>query len=207
MTELLPGMESERRDPERSQWYTPPAVASRLWAWCSVPSRPGVSVLEPSAGDGALVRPILADLRSVTRVVMYEVDPVRVAQLRALSSPLCALEVRPWSFPDDDSPGSFELAVLNPPYERDQDVDFILHATRHARETVGLYRSAMVHGTGRYNRLWRWVDIRRVAWLSGRPRFGGDFSPLTDFVALQLVQRKHARKQGEPNTCNVEWWA
>jgi predicted RNA methylase len=201
-------MEHERRLVSESQWYTPPDLASRLWDWCHVLSRRHVPfrVLEPSAGDGALIRPMLAGKQTPDEVVAYEVDPARLPALRVLDTALVSVDVRPWDFLADANPGRFDLAVTNPPYERDQDVDFTLRTLECSTAAVGIYRSALVHGAGRWNRLWRHVDIRRMAWLSSRPRFGGEHQPMTDFVALHLVRRSHARKQGEAHTLNVEWW-
>jgi predicted RNA methylase len=206
----LPGMENEQRLRSLSQFYTPPDLAARLWGWCEALSRKHVPfrVLEPSAGDGALVRPMLVGPRRLDEVVMYEIDPARGPALLDLCTRSEAVDVsyRPLDFLSDNTPGVFDLCVMNPPYERDQDAEFILRSLEVSAVTVGLFRSAFLHGQGRWSRLWRFTDVQRIAWLSGRPDFGGDHSAKADFVAMHLTRRTHARKQGEPMACNVEWW-
>jgi predicted RNA methylase len=196
-----------------SQWYTPPDMAERLWGWCHVLGRKHVPfrVLEPSAGDGALVRPMLASASKPEEVDMFEVDPARRDALFDLSCKLAEAGICSGVSMQDFlscafEPNEYDLCVMNPPYEGDQDAQFIEHALSCSTAVVGLFRSAFVHGSGRWNRLWRHTDIRRLAWLSGRPDFGGDQSAKTDFVAMHLVRRSTARGKGEALTCNVEWW-
>lgn len=66
-------------DKELSYWVTPPAVA-HLAVAPLVHLRPGAEVLEPSAGDGALVRAIRG-IRPDVAVTAVEPDPGRVARL------------------------------------------------------------------------------------------------------------------------------
>jgi len=141
------------------------------------------------------------------QVVMYEIDPARTAGLLdlCLESSL-DLSLRPRDFLADTDPGQFSITVMNPPYEGDQDALFIEHALNHSTAVVGLFRSAFVHGSGRWDRLWRHTDIERMAWLSSRPNFGGEHSAKADFVALHLTRRKQVRLKNAPATCSVEWW-
>lgn len=195
-----------------SQWYTGPELAARLWDWCHVLGRKHVPfrVLEPSAGMGALVCPMLSSPQRPDSVVMYEVDPARSTCLLDLCLDAdrhgVDVSLRPRDFLSDSDPGAFDLCVMNPPYENDQDAQFIEHALGCSRAVVGIFRSAFVHGSGRWNRLWRFTDIRRLAWMSSRPDFGGDQSAKADFVAMHLTRRTEARKQGEAFTFNGEWW-
>lgn len=208
----LPGMEAEHRSRELSQFYTPPDLAARVWAWCSVYVTPRRSfrVLEPSAGNGALVRPMLAGAKRPDEIVMYEIDPLRASVLLDLCLIGDAAGVdasfRPLDFTRDHDPGRFDLCVMNPPFEQDQDAMFIEQALGCSTAVVGIFRSAFVHGQGRWNRLWRFTDVRRLAWLSARPDFGGEWGAKADFVVMHLTRRTVARKQGEAFTLNAEWW-
>jgi predicted RNA methylase len=212
----LPGMETEYRSRDLSAWYTPPETASNLWRWAS--SLGGryepFTVLEPSAGDGALVRPMIADPGLLRDVVMYEIDQARTPRLLdiCMESSRVDVSLRPRNFLADTDPGRFSVTVMNPPYEPTpeypvgQDVEFIEHALNCSSAVVGLFRSAFVHGSGRWSKLWRFTDVQRLAWLSSRPDFGGDQSAKADFVALELTRRDHARLKGEPMASNTEWW-
>ena len=66
-------IEGTNRDAGLSQWFTPPKLAARVVEWAGVPISPFKEwrVLEPSAGNGALVRPLLA---AGAEVYAVEVD-------------------------------------------------------------------------------------------------------------------------------------
>jgi len=105
--------------------------------------------------------------------------------------------------------GPFDVALMNPPYEDGKDVAFIREALRYTSDVVGIFRSAIVHGDERFETLWRFTDVVRGVWLTGRPSFGqGDKSESakSDFVVLHLTDRATERKRGEPLNLQMEWW-
>lgn len=204
----LPGFEVPARDRELSQFFTPPWLAARTWAWM-MPAAPRLPmrVLEPSAGDGALIRPLLARLAPETHVVAYEIDMRHVVELERLrASAGLPSEIRGVDFLGADLGGErFEISVLNPPYEDGQEIAFTEKVLGCSDRVGGIFRAAMLFGQKR-NAFWRWTDVRRMALLSDRPDFGGDHSAKADFVVLDLQRRRAARRQGEASTSNVEWW-
>lgn len=211
----LPGLDAER-DLSKSQWYTPPKLAERMWSWWvthQTAARPDMRwhVLEPSAGNGSLVRAVLAS-DVVARVHAFELDPRNVELLKQLvPKPGCVLDVEQGDFLLAPVVGRYHVALMNPPYEDGQDVDFVLRALAWAPVVVGVFRSAIVHGDDRYQRLWRWVDPTRGRWLSDRPAFGtGDKSDSarSDFIVLELVMRERARtdKELEEFSVLMGWW-
>ena len=206
----MPGFEGEERRRDLSQFFTPAWLAQRLWDWCPK-RRPGerFRVCEPAAGKGALAVPALA-CGSLPEVVAYEVDHNNVAQLAqaGVSYDIGRLVVRPRDFlaQTPDQVGCFDLVLQNPPFEGGQDVDFILHALECAPQTIGLFPAAIMYSDGRWEKLWRWVDIQRKAELVDRPSFGGEHSPKTNFCALDLCMRHTARRAQEPFTHTTEWW-
>ena len=200
----LPGVEGAELRRDLSQFYTPRPLADRLAGWFPRAQR----VLEPAAGRGALIAPMLERSEPPGRVVAYDVDPHNCEALRALGP----VEVRERDFLADDDPGRFDLGLMNPPYEstdtcpNGQDVAFALRALQVCHKVGGLFQASMEHSIGRFESFWKWVDIRRRAVISSRWKFGGAHSPKTNFVALELRLRTVARKQGEPTTLNQEWW-
>ena len=199
---------SEERRLDLSQWYTPPRLAEQIVEWARIDPISD-RVLEPAAGRGALIAPILdewgaAAMPCEARVVAYDVDPTNVAVLKSLR--WTGLEVRARDFLADPDPGSFDVAVMNPPYENDQDIDFILRALALAPRVVVLVQTKIDHGVDRFERFWRFVDPVRKAKLRRRPRFGGSGSPKGDFVVYEFRPRDLARQPGEPIECEVEWW-
>lgn len=211
---LLPGLEGEERSKDLSQWYTPPALAERVWEWGTRGMGTGLRVLEPAAGQGSLVKPALRDLR-VRRVTAVDIDPRNAAALKQLPhrghGRLAVVRGDFRSFTPRDR---FDIGLTNPPYENDQDVDFILNLLGFAPRVVGIFRSALVHGSddnpkrlGRWERLWSRVDLTRLVWLCNRPKFGEGTGALSDFIVAEFVRREgEPRRRGEPLHAQLEWW-
>jgi predicted RNA methylase len=197
-----------------SQWYTPPALASQLWEWTAPVLRRdsgllAYDVLEPAAGQGALLLPALGS-GQVRHALAVESDPDNVAALERLVARAPTLRVLPGDFLElKPNRRHFHVALMNPPYEDGRDAAFIIRAFDWAPRVVGIFRSAILHGEDRYKQLWRWTDIERGAWLRGRPRFGKGAksdSPRSDYVALQLVGRATERDEREVMTLRMEFW-
>lgn len=82
----------------------------------------GLRVLEPSAGDGAFVKPLLARGAKVTAI---EVHPDRARKISALSD---AVDVRTCNFLDMEPTKDFDAVVMNPPFYGTHWMDHVLHA-------------------------------------------------------------------------------
>lgn len=202
MTEFLPTMEGEARDPALSQWFTPPDLAERVatWALKGFEGVQKVKLLEPAAGDGALIWPALRT-GQVLSVTAFEIDPMHVARL-----------VRPPIGPRDDvrcedfmaaaDIGQHHLALCNTPYEDGQDVAFAAKCFKHAYRVVGIYPARMLHSQGRAE-FWRTTHICRMAILSWRPSFGGGTGQ-TDFVVMDL---QSILAPGDRKPTQLEWWS
>lgn len=203
MTELLPAMDGEARSREFSQWFTPPALARQVVDWAGIES--GSRVLEPAAGRGALLTEIFE--HAFDSVAAFEIDPLHREHLRqtffgAKSCSCCSLsgDFLAWE-PDK----SFELAIMNPPYEGNQDVAFVDHALKCCNRVVGIFAARIVHSKGR-KAFWAGIHIRRMAILSERPRFGGEHSARTDFVVMELLRRPQKPDLGQTFETQIEWW-
>lgn len=201
-------LEDEQRSVATSQWYSPPDLAARLWHFAPKP-RTGVPfrVLEPAAGKGALILPMLTGAIVPTQIVAYDVDVKNVLSLLELAEKTTNVEiiVRHRDFLAETDPGEFDLAVQNPPFEKSGAADFVLHSLKFAQRTVGVFPASLPYSNGRASSLWRHVDIRRQAILP-RYKFGGEHSPMIDFCALDLELRARPRRPGEPTTHTTEWW-
>lgn len=213
---FMPGFEGEAArvpDAERqkalSQWYTDPELAERTWRWMvRAHSAQRVSVLEPSCGRGALIRPLFTLDVPVRRLVAYDIDSDNAATVAAMLAPTgLDFEVRALDFLRDirDDDERFDVCVMNPPYEDNADIAFAERALERCTWVAGIFAARMLFSETRAA-FWRWTDIRRAAILSKRPKFGGGFSPMTDFAVLELARRATARKQGEASTTATEWW-
>ena len=109
---------------ELQQVYTPPALARRVIAEARI--APGMSVLEPSAGRGALAAEALLAGASVDCV---ELDPRNVHIL--CSTPYAA--VVEGDFLKQSPSRSWDRVLMNPPFTRGQDIAHVDHARKFIR--------------------------------------------------------------------------
>jgi hypothetical protein len=100
---------------------TPTALARRLVALACI--NEGDSVLEPSAGDGAIVREIPC------AVDCFEINPLMHAKLEAM--PNASLLGDDFLAADPDAETfewlQYDRIVANPPFTKNQDIDHIRH--------------------------------------------------------------------------------
>lgn len=170
-------------------WFpTPPSLATELVQLAGV--RPGDHVLEPSAGEGAIVLEIQAAGGIVTAV---ELDPGRreILLRDVLKSrdelaetpdfmnywrPRAKREGRSGLHSDQLSLGKFDRVVMNPPFCRSGMGDHLDHV-RHAFEMlapggvlVSVLPSSVEFRTDRRHREFRaWVDERREGTIEPLP--------------------------------------
>jgi phospholipid N-methyltransferase/DNA-binding transcriptional MerR regulator len=104
---------------------TPPSVAERLLDLAAMTS--GMTVLEPSAGAGDLADAIRRRCPSaVVSVIEWQHALVEVLQLKGYT----VLARDFLTFPDGgQTPVSFDRIVMNPPFEHEQDIAHVRHAT------------------------------------------------------------------------------
>jgi protein-L-isoaspartate O-methyltransferase len=103
---------------------TPPELAARMVELSGV--KDGQCVLEPSAGDGALVAAVLAAVD--TEVLAYEIDSGLCKVLRD-RFPSYHCQVRQRDFLTvTDFMGQYPIIIMNPPFENAADIDHIRHA-------------------------------------------------------------------------------
>jgi hypothetical protein len=102
-------------------YHTPKAAAEALID--SLYFREGMRVLEPSGGEGHLVRPLLAKGCTVTTI---EIHRDRLAKLRALEGPAC--DVIDGNFLNQPADPRFHAVVMNPPFYGTHWMDHVRHA-------------------------------------------------------------------------------
>lgn len=202
-------IEGTTRDHSRSQFFTPPKLAQRLVEWsgaCGLVSprmtawaceaRP-LRVLEPSAGNGAIVRPLVAAGADVTAV---EID----ARYQLELSTSLPNKPRSWLIWDFlgctiGGLGTFDLVCGNFPFHADLDGTFTLHALEFAPRIVAIYPANVFYAETR-EKLWTQVRPTRIAHIAKRPWPGA-----TDYVALELERNEGPWKRAD-RTVTLEWW-
>jgi len=192
-------------DPETlCQWFTPPGVAEAFLAWCRIADED--VVLEPSAGEGALV----PDRRDV---LCFEIDPERVSELehwRPHATVVCAdfLSVPP--------PQSYaaDVCIQNPPYAADGEGVYLRQGLLWAPRCCSLIRAGALQGLGRFNLCWRFVRPTRIAFLIHRPHFLGPLggqtkhTPQYDYLTIECVSREtplEYAEQMQDDKVEVSW--
>lgn len=201
----MPGFEAEERKPELSQWYTQPELAERMWRWAW---RPGIRrVLEPSAGSGNLIAPIVAS-RALEfpfnqpnfDVHAMEIDPTKAVALRARFP---GITVFCGDFLKVPSHGiAYDLVEMNPPYEDGQDVEHIDHALNFAPRVVALVLHQILFAQSRRPFWTERARILRGVRLSKRPKFGPEGGE-RDFVIVELERRTTPAATDHEQW---EWW-
>jgi len=114
------------------QFFTPTKLASDIVARANVANR---VVLEPSAGEGSLVREALK--YGPAKIVAVEKDPkligslVRLVSEQPLPSPVLVVEgdfLQSDKFVLLNGSPEIERVVMNPPFTRQQDIDHVVRA-------------------------------------------------------------------------------
>lgn len=209
---VLPGMQDdyERVAFDRlnlSQWFTPPWLAERIAIWTAqkylggrIPSE--ARILEPSAGAGRLVYPLIELGANPANMVVNDIDPKWVETLRDCL-PDSATVTNHDYVRRDYGTEHFDICVANPPYENGLDGMFLSRAMDMSDRVIALVRTVALHGKERHELVWRRVTLgefhlRGIAYLTARPDFGGEHGAQADFVVIDLDR--------EAGATEVAWW-
>lgn len=202
---------SEEKKIELSQWFTPKSVSENLWSMVLKECKPR-SVLEPSAGTGSLLIPVLNSASVPERIVAYDIDPDMAFELSFNMGDL--VEVIEGDFLTSEIDERFDVALMNPPYEEDQDMAFILKAFEYCDLVAGIFKTDLFHSKKRYSGnkqfpgLWaNGIRSIRGARAVSRWRFGGDQSPSRNYMAviLELTDCADVGRTRE-SIEKWEWW-
>ncbi len=168
---LLTGQITHARD-EFDFFPTPPDIVARMLELVDI--RPGDRVLEPSAGDGAIVR-ALAGLTD--RVHAHEIQDANVKLLQRIDG---VVEVGAGDFLARGPEPIFDAVVMNPPFSVTVDVDHVLHAARFLQpggRLVSVMSAGVRFRTTAKHRAFRDFLDARVAHVEDLP--DGSFLPAT----------------------------
>ena len=213
---VLPGMEEDfaRIDFDRvnlSQWHTPDALAQRIVEWSELHRLgPDAHILEPSAGGGAFLRGLARAGQGFRgHVDAVELDPTWAARIASLPRPMLKYDVENRDYLTRAAPARrYDATIQNPPYEGGLDGLFVEKAMSESDRIVALIRTVALNGKARCERVWSRVGhgrewlMRRLAFLSERPDFGGSDGAATDFCVVQLQRAA----LGELFVLQPEWW-
>lgn len=187
--------------PTLSQWFTPPWLARRLAAW--VPR--GARILEPSCGRGSLLAALLRTGHGPENLAGIELDPKWAAFARDDLRPVPIVHGDFLTLPY--VPDSIDVVVMNPPFEDNAHLRFVLHALELAPVVVGVFPVSFEFSRERDRSLWASHGVvTRRARLPERVDYGGDQSPSFDSVALRIERRDRHRAHNEARQVLEEVW-
>lgn len=187
---------------ELDQWFTRPKVADAFAQWAGI--TPKMRVLEPSAGEGALLKSA-----PEARWTAVEICPIRAQWLtdhNLAEQVICGDFLE--EAPDLDD---FELVHQNPPYSDELDTRFVEACIDYhlAPRITALLATNFLHSATRRDRIWRWVKLTRLGILSTRPRFshtaGSASGAKRDYSFFELEVRLSPRRHSEPDQPSVTW--
>lgn len=115
---------------------TPPKVIARLIEEAEL--RPGMSVLEPSAGKGDIAKAARATGAVVT---CCEINPRLVSMLERDGFPVPCTD-----FLQMTAAGIYDRVLMNPPFENGQDREHVQKAYRHLHPETGTLVAIMSEG-------------------------------------------------------------
>ncbi|KAB2852548.1 MAG: DUF4942 domain-containing protein, partial [Sphingopyxis terrae] len=201
--ERAPDKDTGLNDPKTTParyfgFYPTPDEAAEL-TMKSVPqfhrmSDPQLSVLEPSAGTGNLARRLAARGAAVDCI---EIQPALAAQLRA-SGLYRAVTTCDFLAVQPDQERLYDRVVMNPPFDRERDIDHVMHALKFLKPD-GCLTAIMSAGT-EFRETRKSVAFRELmasmnAEWQDLPR--GSFSEVgTNVNALIVTVWKNGRRRG-----------
>jgi predicted RNA methylase len=167
----------------------------------------GKRVLEPSCGDGEIVRACLDAGAQCVSAVELDTDLARRAKQRfrgRIGFGIVCKDFLAWEGLECD------VATANTPYENGADAAHLEHMLRFAPRAVVVMRLNALAGTERYERLWSRFDVRAVYVLPQRPDFGREARRVglrstgaeSDFVVVDVLARA---PRGGVSRPTMEW--
>ncbi|MBX3253953.1 MAG: PRTRC system protein E [Chitinophagaceae bacterium] len=160
-TELLQAQASgEQRNLKKEYQFfpTPPAVAKMMME-CLPEVKPGYKVLEPSAGDGALIKAFHDQIGHIGREVdCFELMDVNRIKLKSIKGANIIgedfMECKKWD--------EYDLVIANPPFTKNQDIDHIGRMFKVCKPSgliITLASGSWKHGSQKKHKQFReWLD-------------------------------------------------
>lgn len=164
-----------------NQFYTPAPLADYLVSQIHLEA--GMTVLEPSAGHGALTSAIYR-AQPYCKITAIEID----AAAHGYLNDMVCTDFLDWSTKNE--PARFDVVVMNPPFSEQRDARHVLAAWRHVKEGGAL---ASICGSGISFRDTAYsIAVRNIV-----SKFGviehlpeNSFAPQTNVNTVMLVLKK-----------------
>lgn len=214
-------------NPGLAQWFTPDWLADHLIdSMCGAINEDldGMfSVLEPAAGNGALIRAIArserlnyADLaidaveydgRFLPGLEGTAVSLERSASCRMVCVEICNYLERP------APPERYDIAITNPPFTRGMEGPFMAKLLDECNFIAAILPSRSLHGIARYDAIWKRFElagraapewaIRSIKYCKRRPKFAGTNGGKDEIVIVAM--ERHAASGSTLINPSISW--
>lgn len=187
-----------------SQWWTSTEYAAHVVRWARIGA--GTRVLDLGAGEGALSLACLGVGAAVTAV---EIDPDLEAALRRNLGSRAQIVMADAFAPqlaEQLGPQQFDVALTNPPWERDLEIRFLARGAQLARRSVGIVSLDAFASARRFELLTMLRQTRELRCPSrlsfARHGRAGQEYPL----AVEVMARAVPRRIGEEDIIAVSYY-
>jgi predicted RNA methylase len=191
------------RDLGKSQLFTPIALARRMAELVPRTAR----VLEPSCGTGNLIEGLLRAGHDPRLITGVERDAEMAAFAFARFQHRVDIIVQDFhSYCRLSRSHPFDLVLMNPPYEENEHMRFVLEALDVAPTVVGLFPTDFEATQERDAKLWavKGSVTHRIT-LPERVKFSGQGGQ-NEHAVLRINRREHPRRYGEVRHVVEETW-
>ncbi|WP_431928736.1 DUF3560 domain-containing protein [Nonomuraea jabiensis] len=164
-------------------FFSPPVVVERVMEEAELER--GMTVLEPSAGNGALAKAAAAEGCEVHCVERYPKLSARLLDVPGIVGLTTGdfLEVQP-----DQYPMRFDRVVMNPPFSKGQDIQHVTHALRFLKpggRLIAVMAAGVLHHTFKTAERFRTLVEERGGRFEPLPP--DSFAPATSASAVVVV--------------------
>jgi predicted RNA methylase len=193
----LPGV-TGTQNVRLSQWFTERKTAERIveFALRTWPGGRNPTILEPSCGNGSLLRVMLEHglQRDITAI---DIDPELAEHCKRYVPRVMCADFLEW-----DPTDHFDIAIMNPPFEDGQTESHILKALTCCTHVVCHGPLTTLATVERGKNLWAKVDMPRLAICSSRPKYGAK-GGATEMMTIDVLDLEPGATRGRTM---LEWW-
>jgi len=184
-------------------FFTSPRDADALVAFADVTE--DMRVLEPAAGEGAIVHALMRLPKPPAQIVCVEMHEPFVMNLRASCEqygPRVQVVHADYFKTRAPTTRPFDMAILNPPYQKFLDARFVAKSLTDALAVAALLLSSSMHNKKRA-KVWNSASVTKIDLLSQRPDpFENGkpviFKPMREYMRIMAVRSDGVRETHAP---------
>lgn len=183
------------------QWFTDPRIARHAAKMLGI--RPGLRVLDPCAGAGALTQAIVT---AGATPIAIEIDPRFKARLTQIVAPARGAVIIGDFFKVARSRiGPIDAVLMNSPWETDLETQFLLHALELAPRVLGIVSGDVYHSRARAL-AWERMRLLAVDHVAPRPKWSAKGGGQEECELVLVEPRARPRADGERDDVKVGWF-